>query len=68
MVGAVQFPEVWKDYRKQKIKAGVYTLRIGVQPEDGDHMGTAPFNEFCCSPRRPSTRSRTRSSRRNCTS
>jgi hypothetical protein len=47
LVGAVQFPEVWKDYRKQNIKAGVYTLRIGIQPEDGDHQGTAPFNEFC---------------------
>lgn len=47
LVGAVQFPEVWKDYRKQNIKAGVYTLRIAVQPEDGDHQGTAPFNEFC---------------------
>jgi hypothetical protein len=47
LVGAVRFPEEWKDYRKQKIKAGVYTLRIGIQPEDGDHQGTAPFNEFC---------------------
>src|SRR5689334_1340375 len=33
LVGAVQFPEVWKDYRKQNMKAGVYTLRIAVQPE-----------------------------------
>ena len=47
LVGAVKFPEEWKDYRKQKIKAAVYTLRIGIQPEDGDHQGTAPFNEFC---------------------
>ena len=54
LVGAVQFPDMWKDYRKQNIKAGVYTLRIGIQPEDGDHQGTAPFNEFCLlSPGRP---------------
>jgi hypothetical protein len=46
LVGAIQFPDVWKDYRKQNIKAGVYTLRLGIQPEDGDHQGTAPFNEF----------------------
>ena len=46
LVGAVKFPEEWKDYRKQKIKAGVYTLRLGVQLMDGDHMGTAPYNEF----------------------
>jgi len=47
IVGAVKFPEDWRDYRKSKIKAGVYTLRLGIQPMDGDHMGTAPFNEFC---------------------
>jgi hypothetical protein len=47
VVGAVRFPEAWTDYRKQKIKPGVYTLRLGFQPMDGDHMGTAPFNDFC---------------------
>lgn len=46
IVGAVKFAEEWKDYRKQKIKAGVYTLRLGIQLMDGDHMGTAPYNEF----------------------
>lgn len=46
IVGAVRFPEMWTDYRKQKIKPGVYTLRLAVQPMDGDHMGTAPYNEF----------------------
>ena len=47
VVGAVQFPAEWRDYRKQKVKAGVYTLRLGIQPMDGDHQGTAPFNDFC---------------------
>jgi hypothetical protein len=47
VVGAVQFPEIFVDYRKQKIKPGVYTLRLGIQPTDGDHQGTAPFNDFC---------------------
>jgi hypothetical protein len=46
IVGTVRFPETWTDYRKQKIKPGVYTLRLAVQPMDGDHMGTAPYNEF----------------------
>ena len=46
VLGAVQFPADWSDYRKQKIKAGVYTLRLGIQPMDGDHMGTAPYGEF----------------------
>ena len=47
IVGAVRFPEDWYDYRKQKVKPGVYTLRLGFQPVDGDHQGTAPFGEFC---------------------
>ena len=47
VVGAVKFPKLWTDFRKQKIKAGVYTIRVGWQPMDGDHMGTAPYGEFC---------------------
>jgi hypothetical protein len=47
VIGAVRFDKPFTDYRKQKIKPGVYTLRLGFQPMDGDHMGTAPYNEFC---------------------
>jgi hypothetical protein len=47
VLGAIQFHQEGRDYRKQKIKAGVYTLRLGFQPMDGDHMGTAPNPEFC---------------------
>ena len=46
LVGAIRFPKRWADYRKQEIPAGVYTLRYALQPQDGDHMGTAPFNDF----------------------
>lgn len=46
-VGVVRFDQLFIDYRKQKIKPGVYTLRLGFQPMDGDHMGTAPYQEFC---------------------
>jgi hypothetical protein len=46
IAGAVKFAETWVDYRKQKIKPGVYTLRMAQQPMDGDHMGTAPYNDF----------------------
>jgi hypothetical protein len=46
VLGVVRFPEGFSDYRKQKVKPGVYTLRLGNQPMDGDHMGTAPYNEF----------------------
>jgi hypothetical protein len=47
MLGAVRFDKPVTDYRKQKIKPGVYTLRLGLQPMDGDHMGTAPDPYFC---------------------
>src|SRR5258707_1834556 len=47
LLGALRFPQLTTDYRKQKIKPGVYTLRLGFQPMDGDHMGTAPYPEFC---------------------
>jgi hypothetical protein len=47
LLGAIQYHQEGRDFRKQKIKAGVYTLRLGFQPMDGDHMGTAPNPEFC---------------------
>ncbi len=46
ILGVVRFDQDWLDYRKQKVKAGVYTLRLGFQPEDGDHTGSSQFKEF----------------------
>ncbi|HEY7425855.1 MAG TPA: hypothetical protein VH682_16615 [Gemmataceae bacterium] len=46
LFGAIRFPKRITDYRKQKVPAGVYTLRLANQPMDGDHMGTAPYSEF----------------------
>jgi hypothetical protein len=46
VLGVIRFPKQITDYRKQKIPAGVYTLRLANQPMDGDHMGTAPYSEF----------------------
>jgi hypothetical protein len=47
LVGAVRFPQKFTDFRKQEIAAGVYTLRFAVQPDIGDHTGTAPHPDFC---------------------
>ncbi len=47
LIGVMRVPKGLTDYRKQKVKPGVYTLRFGIQPMDGDHMGTAPYSEFC---------------------
>jgi hypothetical protein len=47
LVGALEFPKTFTDYRKQELPAGVYTLRFAVQPDIGDHTGTTPQPEFC---------------------
>ncbi|QDU22918.1 hypothetical protein [Urbifossiella limnaea] len=47
LVGAIEFPTAFTDFRKQELAAGVYTLRFAVQPDIGDHTGTAPHPDFC---------------------
>jgi hypothetical protein len=47
LVGVLEFPTKFTDFRKQELPAGVYTLRFAVQPDIGDHTGTAPHPEFC---------------------
>ncbi len=49
LLGAVHFPKgtMGLDFRAQEIAAGVYTLRYGQQPEDGNHLGTSDIRDFC---------------------
>jgi hypothetical protein len=47
LIGVVRFPRIYTDYRRQDVPAGVYTLRFVIQPQSGDHAGSAPFQEFC---------------------
>jgi len=47
ILGAIQFHTNWTDYRKQKIKAGVYTMRLAYQPTDGKHTAdVSDYQEF----------------------
>jgi hypothetical protein len=46
LVGAVRVSAVYRDIRGRTIKPGVYTLRYGIQPANGDHLGVSPFREF----------------------
>ena len=46
LVGAIAFPHGAKDFRGQPIKAGTYTLRYELMPNDGNHMGVAPQRDF----------------------
>ena len=50
-LGVVSFPEKGSDFREQSIPSGIYTLRFGLHPENGDHMGVAPAAILpCCRP------------------
>jgi hypothetical protein len=46
LVGAVNVSADFRDIRGRLIKPGVYTLRFGIQPQNGDHLGVSPFREF----------------------
>lgn len=46
LLGAVKIEKDFRDVRGRVIKAGTYTLRYGIQPSNGDHLGVSPFREF----------------------
>lgn len=46
LVGAVRFAAEVKDYRRQRVKPGTYTLRYALIPVDGNHQGVAPNRDF----------------------
>jgi hypothetical protein len=45
-VGVISFPHGATDFRGQAIKAGTYSLRYELMPNDGNHMGVAPERDF----------------------
>ena len=46
-MGAVSVVESsLRDYKDNEIPKGTYTARFGLQPKDGDHLGTAEFDYF----------------------
>jgi hypothetical protein len=46
LVGAVKLDADTRDIRGRMMKAGVYTLRYGIQPKTDDHFGISPFRDF----------------------
>lgn len=47
LVGALQVRSAsFSDFRAQPVKPGVYTLRYGQQPTDGNHVGTSELSDF----------------------
>src|SRR5437879_7644841 len=46
LLGAVSVGSGQRDYKDNEIAAGVHTLRFGLQPQDGDHLGSAEYPYF----------------------
>jgi len=46
LLGAIRFAGEGRDYRDQGIAKGVYTVRYGLQPVNGDHLGASPNRDF----------------------
>ena len=46
LVGIMEILAPTQDFRHQKVPAGVYTLRYGQIPQDGNHMGVSQYRDF----------------------
>ena len=48
LLGAARLPTAGAalDFRGQELAAGVYTLRYGLQPQDGNHLGSSDTSDF----------------------
>jgi hypothetical protein len=46
LVGAMRISGPYKEIRGKVVGPGVYTLRYGLQPQNGDHLGISAFREF----------------------
>jgi hypothetical protein len=46
ILGVLQFATEGHDYRDQAIAKGVYTMRYGLQPVNGDHLGVSTYRDY----------------------
>jgi hypothetical protein len=46
LLGVLKVNSERYDFRDEEIPAGIYVLRFGIQPEDGNHLGVAPTRTF----------------------
>jgi hypothetical protein len=46
LLGSMQFTNEGHDYRDQTITKGIYTLRYGLQPVNGDHLGVSTYRDY----------------------
>ncbi|MDB5350877.1 MAG: hypothetical protein JWN86_2124 [Planctomycetota bacterium] len=46
LLGVARFVGEGHDYRDQTIPPGLYTIRYGLQPVNGDHLGVSPNRDY----------------------
>jgi hypothetical protein len=46
LLGIIRLVGEAHDYRDQAISKGTYTLRYGLQPVNGDHLGVSPYRDY----------------------
>jgi hypothetical protein len=46
VLGVLKVSSERYDFRDEEIPPGIYILRFGIQPEDGNHLGVAPTRTF----------------------
>ena len=46
LVGVVRIDGPWSDYKGNPIEPNVFTMRYGIRPEDGNHMGVSVHLDF----------------------
>jgi hypothetical protein len=46
LIGVLQYSSEGHDYRDQSIVKGVYTMRYGLQPVNGDHLGVSTYRDY----------------------
>jgi hypothetical protein len=46
LLGVLEFGHEGHDYRDQPIPKGVYTMRYGLQPVNGDHLGVSTYRDY----------------------
>lgn len=45
-LGVVRVHQGWMDYKNKPVQPGLYTLRYGLQPADGNHIGVTAYRDF----------------------
>ena len=46
LAGAIRVTGPFKEIRGKVVQPGVYTLRYGLQPQNGDHLGISTFRDY----------------------